>query len=133
MLKVVCPYCDKPAVLVTGAAIYPHRPDLFGKKFWQCKPCEAHVGCHEAGKGEGDGTKPLGRLANAELRKWKSRAHSLFDPLWKTRTMRRKEAYAWLAQSLGISAANCHIGMFDVDQCKRTVEVCATRKDGVTC
>lgn len=121
-IRVVCPYCDKPAALVTGAAIYPHRPDLFGKKFWQCAPCKAHVGCHAAGNGEGDGTKPLGRLANDELRRWKSKAHAAFDPLWKARTMRRKEAYGWLAQSLGISAANCHIGMFDVDLCKRTVE-----------
>ena len=26
----VCPYCDKPAALVGGSAIYPHRPDLMG-------------------------------------------------------------------------------------------------------
>lgn len=25
---VICDYCSKPAVQITGATIYPHRPDL---------------------------------------------------------------------------------------------------------
>lgn len=117
-----CPYCHQPAVLVTGEAIYPHRPDLHHKMFWQCKPCSAFVGCHEAGVGQGDGTKPLGRLANAELRQWKQRAHAAFDPMWKARRMNRRDAYAWLSQQMGIKAQDCHIGMFDVAQCRAVVE-----------
>lgn len=58
-----CPYCGKDSVLVNGHVIYPHRPDLLEKKFYWCKPCDAYVGCHP-------GTaNPLGRLANAELRR----------------------------------------------------------------
>ena len=126
-MRVICHYCDKPAALVTGSAIYPHRPDLFALKFWRCDPCDAHVGCHAAGKGQGDGTQPLGRLANAELRRAKSRAHAAFDPLWKSRQMNRRDAYYWLSRQLGISFANCHIGMFDVEQCKAVVRAVETR------
>lgn len=35
--------------------------------------------------------------------------------------MSRNNAYAWLAGELGISKANCHIGMMDVDACKAVV------------
>lgn len=120
-MRVTCDYCHRDAMLVTGNVIYPHRPDLYALKFWQCEPCDAYVGCHKAGKGQGDGTKPLGRLANAELRRAKSDAHAAFDPLWKSRRMKRREAYAWLAAQLGISVNNCHIGMFDVDGCRAVV------------
>ena len=127
-----CPYCARASVLVTGDAIYPHRPDLFDKKFWRCAPCDAFVGCHPPktapGGGQGDGTVPLGRLANAELRRLKTRAHAAFDPLWKSRRMRRRDAYAWLARELGISTANCHIGMFDEDACRAVVAAVERRE-----
>jgi hypothetical protein len=70
----------------------------------------------------------MGRLANPELRRAKSAAHAAFDPLWKSRKMGRKQAYAWLARELGISVANCHIGMFDVDACRSVVKVVEARK-----
>ncbi len=133
-MKVACPYCDRPAALVGGAAIYPHRPDLFGLKFWQCEPCDAYVGCHKAGswrfergqKIRHTGIEPLGRLADATLRAAKQRAHAAFDPLWKAGRMSRPEAYAWLASALGISVDNCHIGMFDVDGCGAVVAAVAS-------
>lgn len=124
MAGVTCPYCSKPAQLVTGAVIYAHRPDLHHLKFWQCRPCDAYVGCHKAGNGYGDGSRPLGRLANAELRAAKSRAHAAFDPMWKDGGMPRGKAYAWLARQLGIPKEQCHIGEFDVDTCRRVVELC---------
>jgi len=70
-----------------------------------------------------DGTIPLGRLANPELRRLKQAAHHAFDPLWKTGDMDRRDAYAWLAEKMGISVENCHIGMMDEGQCKSVVEV----------
>lgn len=78
-MTVICSYCNKPAELVTGKEIYPHRPDLYPKKFWRCRPCTAYVGCHKPNAGYGDGTRPLGRLANAELRAAKSAAHAAFS------------------------------------------------------
>lgn len=59
----LCPYCNQDSKLVTGAKIYPHLPHLHARWFYQCAPCAAYVGCHP------DSTLPLGRLANAELRR----------------------------------------------------------------
>lgn len=123
--SVLCPYCALEAELVTGAVVYPHRPDLASLRFWQCSPCEAYVGCHK-------GTKaPLGRLADATLRKAKQRAHAAFDPLWKNGGRSRDEAYAWLSKELNIPPEECHIGMFDVHQCKRVEDVCDAEHLGV--
>jgi zinc-finger-containing domain len=118
-----CPYCNQKARLGYGDEIYPHRPDLSGLRFYICSPCQAWVGCH---KGT---TKPLGRLANAELRRAKTEAHNAFDPLWKferfnTQKLKRSQAYQWLAAQLGIEFEACHIGMFDVETCQRVVELC---------
>lgn len=129
---VVCPYCSCKAPLVSGLEVYPHRRDLWPKRFYLCKPCDAWVGCHPPstaeGGGQGDGTVPMGRLANAELRLAKQAAHAAFDPLWtgaKTgRGKARRAAYKLLAERLGIHVNDCHIGMFDVAQCARVVEVC---------
>lgn len=120
----ICPYCADNAELVTGAEIYPHRNDLNGLRFWRCAPCSAYVGCHKEGNGYGDGTRPLGRLANADLRRAKTRAHAAFDPIWKTRRMSRRKAYSWLADKLEIPVQQMHIGEFDETLCLRVVEIC---------
>lgn len=115
-IRTMCPYCGAESKKVTGKEIYPHRPDLAHKTFYQCAPCDAYVGCHP-------GTcKALGRLANAELRKAKSAAHKIFDDIWRSGYMSRSQAYSWLAGQLGIEKKDCHIGMFDVDQCEQVVD-----------
>lgn len=114
---VVCPYCLRAAWLVSGREIYPHRRDLWDRKFYQCKPCGAYVGCHRNGS-------PLGRLANAELRSAKVAAHAAFDPVWQSGFMDRNQAYSWLAQRLGIKKEDCHIGMFDLDTCRLVESIC---------
>ena len=115
--EVVCPYCSKPAVFMPSSApIYRGRD--YGPVYACLDPCGAWVGCH---KGT---TKPLGRLANAELRQAKQDAHAAFDPVWKRKHLHRPEAYKRLAYLLGIPAAECHIGLFDVERCQRVVTLC---------
>ena len=129
---VICDYCGTPAKLVTGWTIYPHRPDLAEKLFWHCETDDAYVGCHAPGAVYYENGKrktytngvPLGRLANAELREWKKRAHAAFDPVWKSARMSRREAYAWLSAKMNIPIAACHIGMFTPDQCRQVVSIC---------
>lgn len=131
-MKPICPYCQSAAELVTGSAIYPHRPDLGAQNFWRCAPCGAYVGCHKAGsyrfergvKITHTGTEPLGRLADAELRRAKNAAHTVFDPMWKARGMSRKQAYAWLAEQLRLPVDRTHIGEFDAAMCARVVALC---------
>lgn len=126
-----CDYCQRPARLVGGNVIYPHRPDLESKKFWLCAFCDAYVGCHS-------GTiKPLGRLANAELRKAKVAAHDAFDPIWKARLAEKQKLdpayqqhharggrYKRLAELMGLRAQDCHIGMFTPEQCYQAIAIC---------
>lgn len=120
----ICPYCDKPSVyLESSAAMY--RGKDYGP-LWICYGCEAWVGVH---KGT---SNPLGRLADAELRAAKHAAHTVFDPLWQRKIREqgatwadaRKAGYQWLAFQLNIPFAETHIGMMDVQQCKRVVDVC---------
>jgi len=92
------------------------------KQFWNCDPCKAYVGCHPGT------TNPLGRLANSELRKAKQKAHAAFDPIWKSGKLKRKAAYKWLADKIGIAEQNCHIGMMDVYQCLAVVELLRENK-----
>ena len=117
-MNIKCDYCGKDAETATGKDIYPHREDLHSLKFFACYPCSAWVGCH---KKTG---KPLGRLADKELRSAKMSAHAAFDPLWRSGDMTRSEAYAWLANELCISRDNCHIGMFNKEQCGAVVDAC---------
>lgn len=115
--SVVCDYCGQQADEATGADVYPHRPDLSDLKFYVCTPCEARVGCHsETGK-------PLGRLANAELRQAKMDAHASFDPIWKDGYLKRNVAYGWLRRQMGLCKEDCHIGKFDLEQCSKVVEL----------
>ena len=108
--EVICA-CGSSAQLVTGAVIYPHRPDLAHLNFYQCASCDARVGTRPGT------TVPLGNLANSELRSARMRAHQQFDPIWKQGTMSRTDAYAWLAQQMQLPTAQAHIGQFDLAQC----------------
>ena len=125
----VCPYCGRPAALVMGEAVYPHRPDLYPLMFWNCAPCDAYVGCHRPGQDMGDGTRPLGTLASRGLRELRNRTHMAFDPLWREGPngshgpMDRHAAYRWLAARLGLAVEACHVGGFDEKMCRRAIEI----------
>jgi hypothetical protein len=123
-----CPYCQGEVTFMANSA-----PIYNGRNFGPihiCHPCRAWVGCHP------NTYNPLGRLADATLRKAKSNAHRAFDPLWQAIQVRdgiskgeaRARAYRWLAQQLGIDPPACHIGMFDVELCRRVVSVCEPYK-----
>lgn len=118
----ICPYCNEVSELVNGSIIYPHRPDLFDKLFYLCTPCNAYVGCHPNSK------KLLGRLADKELRKYKFMAHKAFDPVWKSKALKRKDAYKALAAEMNMLPKECHIGMFNVAQCKQVIAICLSGK-----
>ena len=74
-VKVDCPYCKGQAKLIDSKEIYGRSYGMV----WFCKPCDAWVGTHKNSKKH----RPLGRLANAELRHWKQIAHTKFDLLWR--------------------------------------------------
>jgi hypothetical protein len=114
---VKCGECDGEARLVSGKVVYPHREDLGNKRFWMCEKCGAYVGCHKVS----DGTLPLGSPAGRETRSLRAKVHGIIDPPWQSRKVQRKAVYYWIAQKLGISTDDCHIGMFDAETCKKVL------------
>jgi len=110
----VCPYCKSEVIKTTNDKIYGR---IYGNgQVYMCTGCDAYVGCHDHGE-------PLGRLANAKLRKLKKDAHALFDPIWKTKKMSRQNAYAYLAKALGIHVSKCHFGWFDEETLIKAINV----------
>lgn len=118
MKSVLCPYCGCRAELVDGAAIY--GSSRYPGRYWLCRPCSAWVGTHRNSSTHA----PLGRLANAELRTAKMLAHANFDLLWKSGASSRSDAYAWLADAMGMPRGKCHIGWMDVEQCRKVARLC---------
>jgi hypothetical protein len=132
--SIPCPYCHGQALPVTGAVLYPHRPDLAAKRFFLCDPCNAYCGTHPDGR-------PLGRLADAKLRRARQYVHQLFDPLYlkaheaydgvdtgRIRNVARARAYRWLAEQMRIHVDACHVGMFNVEQCREAYRILRDEK-----
>lgn len=108
----ICTFCNKPAIWTPNKAIYGKN---FGKSFmcWYCQPCNAYVGCHNNTK------KPLGTMADAATRIWRTRAHDTFDPMWKCGRISRDRAYKRLKNHFGFEV---HIGAADIELCKRIIK-----------
>ena len=86
MNKILCPYCFKEAEWVENKEVYGVN---FGKSYmiYLCRPCNAYVGCHN------NTTRPMGTLANKDLREMRSKAHNLIDPIWQKKKLSRSEVY----------------------------------------
>lgn len=109
-----CQYCHAPAKLVDSTVIYGRS---YGPA-WVCSnypACDAYCGCHRGT------TRPLGTLANAELRKARSGTHAMFDPMWRASRKKhaRDDAYRWLAKVMDLDKEACHVGSFTLEQCER--------------
>jgi len=114
MRKVFCDYCGQRAEFVDSKVVYGSSHGMI----YLCRDCDAYVGVHKGTK------QPKGRLANAELRSYKKKAHTAFDPLWRYDGMTRRQAYQWLSKQMKIPESEAHIGMFDVARCVRAIQLC---------
>lgn len=123
-MKLWCCGCNDytQAELVGGEKIYPHRPDLYGLKFYQCPRCKNYVGTHKQwGKGT-DGRqyniRALGCIPTPELKNARHKIHEILDPLWKgKRSGTRKRLYKTLSDELGYEYHTANT---------RTIEECRT-------
>lgn len=122
----ICPYCRCGTRLAPGDEVYPHRtresprPKFLDRMYYICLENPDHyVGTYA------DNLTALGRLADRELRTWKSMGHSAFDPLWrdKTRFQSQRQAYRWLSQAMNLPSEYTHFGMFTVEQCRQAVRL----------
>ena len=119
----ICPYCNCKTELVSGGDIYKGTNQYNAYRFFRCVLNRDHyIGTYASGRS-------LGRLADKELRRKKMEAHQIFDTLWKASPPffpSRFLAYQWLSVQMNVSQELTHIGMFDVDQCNRVIQVCET-------
>ena len=100
-------------LLCPAHAVQLERRDTrFGYRY-QC-PCE---GCTVA-SWSGSTSTP----ADDQTRMLRRHAHAAFDELWNRGHMSRNEAYRRLGEHLGTSKRETHIGMFDAEQCRKTIE-----------
>ncbi|WP_408893481.1 zinc-finger-containing protein [Paenibacillus taichungensis] len=101
-IPVICSYCSCDVIYTSNSVIY--GKEYGNGRVYKCTGCDAYVGVHT-------GTSiPLGRLANKELRQLKKKCHTLFDPAWKSKKVKRRQAYSILAFKLGIPVNECHFG-----------------------
>jgi len=112
----ICQYCLNKTEFVDSVCIYGVSYGMI----YLCRQCNAYCGVHKGTN------KSLGRVANKELRLLKQEAHKYFDQLWQNGHLKRKNAYAKLADFLKIPTDYCHIGMFSPDGCKLTIEFSKT-------
>jgi len=112
-VEVICPYCGNPAIYGPNEEFYNGR--RYGKSYmcYYCKPCDAYVGTHN------NTTKPLGTMANPELRNLRIQAHLLFDPLWRSGKMTRNQAYRMLKDKMG---KWIHMGESTVEDCQLIIQ-----------
>ncbi len=124
-----CPYCQSEATLRDTAIIYGRS---YGNA-WICTnfpECDSYVGVHK------ETDKPLGTLANKELRTWRKRIKLVFNSIWKGGMINsiypkylkdisnRSKAYVWLSIEMKLSSEETHIGMFNVEQCEQALKIC---------
>lgn len=122
IVKIECPYCGGEAELVDSKEIY-HKS--YGNT-WICKPCDAYVGCLKGSK------KPLGRLANKELRHWRVRAYDMIKSKKTVDQCTINQVYRWLARKMQLPIEECRVVNFTVEQCRDAVKICAASYIGTT-
>lgn len=111
-MNIYCTGCEKDvnARLTNGKERYPHRPDLYELPFWKCDTCGNYVGCHHKTNSP---TNPLGVIATPEIIEARKKIHTLLDPLWKSKKIKRGQAYAYVSHRLGYSYHNGQIRTID--------------------
>lgn len=107
----VCPHCGGEVRIV-------HHDEVYGRSYGEwpwlylCTGCRAYVGMHPFTN------IPLGTLASEELRRARVQCKQPFEVLWRSGKMTRDDAYQQLAAQMGLTAAECHFGLFNIDQCR---------------
>lgn len=102
---------------------YTTNDEIYGRIYgnggcYLCDDCKAYVGVHNT-----KSKKPLGRMANKELRELKMACHKKFDPLWKNTNFKRTDCYGYLASKLGLHLRETHFGWFDKEYLEKALSI----------
>ncbi len=121
--NIYCPYCGSPAVCRPASTVY--GTDTIDSKsyLYLCSnwpSCDAYVSAHRKDR------RPMGTLANSELRHKRILAHRALQRLQKERHMDKWAAYLWLQTNLKLDESHAHIGMFSEHMCDQLISLCRT-------
>lgn len=97
------------------------RSSTFGI-FYGCSRYPKCKGAHGAHQKTG---APLGIPADSRTKGMRIKTHAALDRLWSGGAVSRGTAYAWLAEKLGISSKECHVGRFDYERCEKALATLA--------
>lgn len=107
-----CPEC--------GSLLELKESKLYSKPVW-C--CTGYPKCRVKHSAHSDG-RPMGVAGTRSESKARIRAHKEFDALWGDGIMSRGEAYEWLALSMGLRKADCHLARFSEQECDLVISLC---------
>lgn len=118
-----CPYCGRPVQLRPSSYVYG-EDNLDPQGFlYVCngypKACDAYVGAHKKDM------RPMGTLANGELRHKRIEAHRALNQIWQEGYMTKHGTYIWLQNRLNLRKQDMHIGKFSYYLCMETIRECS--------
>lgn len=116
-----CPYCGRRSVLRPAEYVYGENTIDAAARLYVCSGypgCNAYVGVHDGT------TKPMGSLANPELRNKRIRAHRAINRIIDKGYMSKDDIYAVLALRLNVPRQETHIGQFSDYLCEQAILEC---------
>ena len=116
-----CPYCHANASLCPASVVYGLNRRSQGKFLYLCDrwpACDAYVSAHDRTH------RPMGTLANGDLRHKRILAHRALEQLRQSRHMEKWEVYIWLQAKLGLDERQAHIGQFSEWMCDEVIRLC---------
>lgn len=121
-----CPDCGGPMRLLTSDRYFYHNGNP--RKWFGCMRWPDCKGTHTSD----ENGAPLGIPGDRRTRQARILAHNVFDAWWRSRRMKRSNAYKRLKEIMGMSDKDmAHIGKFTAEQCFTLIEKIA-RVQGVT-
>ena len=119
--QIRCPYCGAPAVCRPASTVYGNKIRTKGSYLYLCSrwpACDSYVAAHKRDR------RPMGTLANGDLRHKRILAHRALEDFRQSRRMDKWAVYLWLQGKLGLNEHQTHIGMFSEQMCDRVIAVC---------
>ena len=95
-MKIYCTTCesDQEAIKARGRDLYPGKGN--DKRYYRCTGCDRSWVTRHRHTGE-----PMGTMAGPDVRRLRSNAHRLVDPIWQSGRMSRQALYLKIGRLTG--------------------------------
>ena len=123
--KLYCPYCGGLAVLRPAEYVYGERnlnPDNYLYVCSGYPSCDSYIGVHKKSM------RPMGTLANGDLRHKRIEAHRALNKVVQAGIMTKHGAYIWLQNRLCLREKDMHIGIYLWNNMQRRTEFLPVRR-----